>query len=117
MKEYPKVHRRLHSILLEFAPPIQNASMKPLRMVLDFDELGEVSGIEIINLAVQTSLGSHRLAKKAAGSNTILKCSYDDESDSLYLRLKTTRSIDQKALQGSIIVDRDGQILAMRADW
>jgi uncharacterized protein YuzE len=67
-------------------------------MVLDFGEQGEVVGIEVINLSIQARIGGHRFIERATGSNTVLRCSYDAEADSLYLKLKAARSVDQKAL-------------------
>jgi hypothetical protein len=81
MKGYPKVRREQQSILLEFAPPVQNVLTKPLRMVLDFGEQGEVVGIEVINLSIQARIGGHRFIERATGSNTVLRCSYDAEAD------------------------------------
>ena len=69
--------------------------------VLDYDQFLNVIGVEIINLELQAG-DPHRY-------------SYDSDTDSFYLKLSSDRSFDQKAVYGKIILDKDGQIVSLRA--
>jgi uncharacterized protein YuzE len=87
-------------------------------MILDFDQGGDVLGVEIINLALKTgknSLGvlSHCLPTKGEG----LKYSYDKAADAFYLRLSSGRSLAQKSVKGTLLLDAGGQMLGLTAEW
>jgi len=118
MVGYPRISKKDRSLVVEFVPGEKQRSERSLKMVLDFGEFGEIVGIEVINLVLQAGkncLGIINQSVRTDGGE--LKCSYDEEADSFYLRLKAGRSIDQKAVQGSMVLDNNGHILALNAEW
>jgi uncharacterized protein YuzE len=118
MEDYPQVREEDGSLSVEFAPVVKRSTGQPLKMVLDFGQFGEVVGIEVLNLifeAGKNSLGIIGQSVRTDGDG--MRYSYDEDSDSFYLRLKAGKSVDQKALQGSMFLDDAGQILGFSAEW
>jgi uncharacterized protein YuzE len=118
MEDYPQVREKEGSLLVEFAPDAKRSAAQPLKMVLDFDELGEVVGIEIINMLLKTGKNSLNVINQSVWTDGDGRgYSYDEDSDSFYLRLKDGRSVEQKAVQGSMFLDDAGKILGLSAKW
>jgi len=118
MENYPLIQVNDRSLSVEFSANVKLSTTHPLDMALDFDEAGEVVGIEILNLVFEAGkncLGIIGQTVRADGYG--LKYSYDEDSDSFYLRLKAGLSFDQKAVHGSMCRDVRGQIVAFSATW
>lgn len=87
----------------------------PADAVLDFNGLGNVIGIEILSL---THIAGSRVLEKFAGhrisypDGTIL--TYDEEADAFSLQLTEERSLDQRAVECNILLDREGHLVALR---
>lgn len=81
MNQYPNIVREDDKLDVVFSSPDASRPEVKVRCVLDFDQFGEVAGIEILNLKDQA--GSRcldvveALKEPAAG----LRHSYDDEVD------------------------------------
>jgi len=87
-------------------------------MVLDLDDAGKIIGIEILNLLFYA--GEHGLdlikhVLRTKGEE--LRYSYDEDSDSFYLRLRSGRSIEQNPIQGALIFNDKRQIVSLSAQW
>lgn len=117
MQQYPQVHEKMGSLLIGFAPVAGQTSEINLRIVLDFSEHGEVIGVEILNLVLETKNFGRRMIEQLTRDGGRVKSSYDEESDSLYLRLADARSRDQRAMEGSLLFDVDGKLLRLSANW
>jgi uncharacterized protein YuzE len=118
MEEYPRVHEKQGSLLVEFGSGMEESTQQPLRMVLDFGQWGEVMGIEILNLAFELGKNCLRAISDSVptdGEST--RYAYDDESDSFSLTLRVGRSSDQKAVDGCVFLDKTGAIIAMSMNW
>ena len=86
-----------------------------MRFVLDFDQFGEVVGIEILNLKDQAGnrcLG--KLEKVLMSSVRGLRYSYYDDTDSFYLYLSEEDCPDQRAVDGVLILNNKGEIVGLR---
>lgn len=118
MEDFPRVTQTTKSFFVEFGPHASTATGRPLGMVLDFDRHNALVGIEILNLTFEAGGKSLDIISRSVRTDGDgLRYSYDADSDSFYLRFKTERSADQKAVQGLMLCDGDGQIVALRADW
>ncbi len=118
MEEYPRLHEEDASLVVQFTSGMEESTPHPLRVVLDFGQSGEVVGIEIINLAFELGkncLGavSESVPKNGEG----MRYGYDEESDCFYLRLRTGRSLNQKAVDGAVFLDSRGEMVALNANW
>ncbi len=106
------------SLFVEFAHVAKQSAGQPLKMVLDFGQGGEVLGVEIINLALKAGRNSLRTIDESVRTQgSGLRYSYDEDSDSFYLRLKAGKSADQKAVEGVMFRDDEGRIIALNAEW
>ena len=87
-----------------------------IELVLDFDQNGEVIGIEIINLkwfGGQNSLPvEERLSLPV---ETQINFSYDDEADAAYIRILEASSKKQRAVEGWLEINSNGQLVGVRA--
>jgi uncharacterized protein YuzE len=116
MSTYPRFDAQDHAFAAEFGPGVKWSDCRPVRMVIDLGEDAAVLGVEILNLTSQLGANCLRLVEEACTGTYDCSYSYDQESDSFYLRLGSGRSIDQKALDGCVVQGADGQILGMRAE-
>jgi uncharacterized protein YuzE len=118
MEEYPRVHEEQDSLVVEFPPKVNETSRQRLRMVLDIGQSGGVIGVEIINLAFEA--GENCLAVIGGSVSRCgdgVRYSYDEESDSFYIRLRQGRSQGQRALDGTVSLDERGAIIGLTAIW
>jgi uncharacterized protein YuzE len=89
----------------------------PVPFVLDFDGMGQLIGIEILNL--KDHAGSACLARLSEDIRIYpepISFSYDDEADAFYLRIRDGRSIDQQPVMGRVELDSAGHIVGFEAD-
>ena len=91
-----------------------------VEMVLDFDEEGQVFGLEILGLTYQTSKSALKLIS-ACGESADFRQVYDAENDALYAALPSMsqygRSISQLAVDGELSLRTDGAIVKIAVDW
>jgi uncharacterized protein YuzE len=117
MTDYPRVIEDVGSISIELAPGVESSRAQPLQVVLDFDQDGVV-GIEVINIQFElgvNALGIVRNVLPTDGDGP--KYAYDKTCDSIYVRLRPGRSLDQKTVGASTFLDRVGRVVALRAAW
>ena len=115
---YPHVCQDDGKLTVDFAPRPTTVKCLPLWMNLDFDGLGGVVGIEIVNLISDThqnALDTIVLAIPTIGQG--LTQTYDEECDCFYLRLSTRTSRDQKRVGGQAYLDGEGRLVALHASW
>jgi hypothetical protein len=118
MGDYPLVRVKENSLRVSFAPNAKGSSPRPLDMVLDFGQWGDVTGIEVINLLFQ--MGKNCLgivAERVPTEGEPLRYAYDEACDCFYLHLRTGRSFDQKTVQGLALLDEDGRITELGVEW
>lgn len=78
--------------------------------VLDFDLFGELIGIEILNYKFVTGLKNLSFEHTNKG---IVRISFDEQADALYLKILNERSSDQETANGNIIVDSRGKLIRL----
>jgi hypothetical protein len=116
MHEYPRV-REGQKIIVEFAAITGQSETKSLEMVLDFGELGDVKGIEIIGLKFALGKSCLRtITETTPGNRAGIAYCYDESCDCFSLRLKDGHSWNQKAVYGEAVLEK-GAIVAMSAAW
>lgn len=114
---YPQVHGENGSLFVAFGQVEERSSGRPLSMTLDKDQDGAILAIEVINfLLIAGSNSLETIRKVVSEEGKELKYSYDEDSDSFYLRLKPGRSVEQSTVQGSMFFDREGTIVALSTD-
>jgi len=117
MSTYPWFDARHHAFVAEFGPGVKWSDCQRVHMVRDLGEDSAAIGVEILNMASQLGTNCLRLVEQACVGSHEGRYSYDEESDSFYLRLGAGRSIDQKSVDGCVVQDDDGRILGIRAEW
>ena len=114
MNDFPKVLKDSRSFRIEFSPSIVTSKEKLIEMVLDFDQFGEIIGVEIINLLLHVGEnGLGIISNVIPNDGTGIRYSYDRECDSFYLKIKSDRSVDQIEVEGLALLDKDGQIFCL----
>lgn len=82
--------------------------------VLDFDGMGNVIGVEIIDF--RFLVGEQVLAGFAMGSTNFsdgTKFRYDEEADAFYLSLMEGKSLDQRVEECRVLLDRCGRFTGL----
>jgi len=104
--------------VVEFASKPGQTKCRQIEMVLDYNELGCVIGMEILGLvfgAGKDCLGLIGATVPARGD--VVKYSYDEDCDAFYLRLRMGRSLRQGVVQGTACFDSGGRIISLSAKW
>lgn len=117
MRQYPKILCHPYKLEVALYPYGELQKLVNVEFVLDINYLKNVTGIEILNL--KTSAGKHCLEFLESYEELVdsgLRYSYDDESDSFYLEISDEASIDQKAVNGTLILNELGQIIGFMAE-
>ena len=119
MDKYPRFYESRDSVVVEFIPrPVHPADLRAVRMVLDLGASGEVLGIEIISLKFHAGSRCLEIIEKALPTlGETLRYAYDESCDCFSLQLRAGRSADQKSLDGDLLLDSDGRIIGIRAQW
>lgn len=87
-------------------------------VILDFDLLGALVGIEIIGIRDSVGVKEASMLKSAlSGLPKAISSSYDEKADAFYLAVSGERSGDQRAADGTFIFEPDGGLLAIFARW
>lgn len=117
MSRFPSIQEEGTTIRVDFGPSPSSSIKAFCEFVLDYNAMGNVIGIEIINLrlhAGQYALGTiNRCLRRGLATMTY---AYDDESDSFYLQFEKVASVDQKAVDGVMTLNQRGEIVSMFAD-
>ncbi len=117
MSLYPNIVREDEKLDVVFSSPDVSRPEITVRCVLDFDQFGDVLGVEILNLKDQAGSSCLDVVEEVLkGSVTALRYSYDDEVDAFYLRMSEGQSVDQKAVDGVLVLNDKGQIASLRID-
>ena len=99
------------------APEAEAFTTVSTECVLDVTGMGDVIGIEILNLAHSTGQrapGSQGLA--TLGSGERVTWSYDQEADAFYVSLRKDRSLDQRCARCSIEGTKDGRLVSVTVE-
>jgi uncharacterized protein YuzE len=117
MSLYPNIVREDEKLDVVFSSSDVSRPEITVRCVLDFDQFGDVLGIEILNLKDQAGSRCLDVVEEVLkGPVTDLRYSYDDEVDAFYLRMSEGQSVDQKAVDGVLVLNDKGQIASLRID-
>jgi uncharacterized protein YuzE len=82
--------------------------------ILDLDGFKNVIGVEILALTEIAGCDClNEIEENVPAEGDGLRYSYDAESDSFYLQLSNEASKDQIALDGILVLDRAGAIVAL----
>ena len=85
--------------------------------VLDFNSENEVIGVEIINLrAIAGPSALSDYAWKPEKPNKEMRVSYDEDADAFYVSLSSERSINQGAVDGTLVLDSAGCVVRIECD-
>jgi uncharacterized protein YuzE len=114
---YPRFCDSDHSFSAEFAPGTQRPGGDSVRMVIDVGSEAEVLGVEILDVKAQLGASSLKVIEQLPQRDGRDCYAYDEDSDSLYLRVRSGRSVDQVAVDGIVVCDDDGRLVEVRAEW
>jgi uncharacterized protein YuzE len=92
-------------------------STVPTECVLDVTGLGDVVGVEIVNLTHSTGRrapGARGVA--TLGSGERVSWSYDLEADAFYVSIKDDRSLDQRCARCSVGGTKDGRLVQVTVE-
>src|SRR5271163_1993901 len=118
MKDYPHVREDAGSVAVEFAPGGEHSNPRPLEVVLDFGQRGEVVGIEILNLVFEAAKACLGISSGSVPTESEgLRYAYDEGCDAFRLQLRGGRSFHQKTVIGSMLLDAGGRITGLSAKW
>ena len=118
MVSYPNIVQSNNSIEIIVSPYNEYTKHLDIELILDFNQFHDVVGIEILNLKIEAGeFCLEEVANVISSAKKGLSYSYDEESDSFYLRITDERSIDQEAVDGKLILDRKGQIVGFKAEF
>lgn len=95
-------------------PGVEATTTVPTECVLDVTGLGDVIGVEIVNLAHNTGWrvpGSRGMA--TLGSGERVSWSYDQEADAFYVAIKEDRSLDQRCVRCAVGGTKGGQLVSV----
>lgn len=119
MKTNPPLRATIKSdpkgIQVRFAPEGESSiRVIPVRVVLDFDRFGTITGIEIINL--RHVAGKNALPPEGGSlAGEPVRFTYDAEADAAYLSLEDERSTDQRSVDGWLEIGADGHLVGIGA--
>jgi len=103
-------------LVFEVRPSAGVEQTQPIRGVLDLSGVGEVVGLEIINLR---DIGGKELLRGCdlgvVEGTPEWRCAYDPEADAFALSVKGARSLDQRAVPCLLVKDRGGHLLRIEA--
>ena len=117
MSTFPSTEQDESKICVNFEPTLNSSRKSSCEFVLDYDAMGNVIGIEIINLKLHAGPNSLGAIDRSLRSTLArMNYNYDDDSDCFYLQLAKDASIDQKAVDGVMTFNQEGEIIALSAD-
>ncbi len=111
-----RINTKDEECLIEFSNLLEIEKEIPSDFVLDYDQFKNVIGVEILNLELHAGKNCLKKVDRCIQSTGApYKYSHDKDTDSFYLNLSKEPSFDQKAVDGKIVVDKKGQIIALKA--
>jgi hypothetical protein len=112
--DYPRVQRTSDSLVVEFSPKASDDKAAQMPMVLDFNRFGDIIAIEMISIKhyggpnLFQALDLHEINEASD-----IRFTYDDTCDSSWLVLDKDRSLDQRCVDGRLMINRSGQLVAI----
>lgn len=113
---YPEVLTTSEILQVDICTYGNGSKVIETEIILDINQFREVIGLEILNLKLEagkTCLNQIKENIKATVGSR--RYSYDEDSDSFYLQLANESSVDQKAVIGTLTLNREGEIVALSA--
>lgn len=122
--EYPLVQKSPDFLVLEFASRTPKDRLAQMPMVLDFDRFGNVIAIELISIKhyggphLFDALGLRKTDEVSEIRFTYdevseIRLTYDDTCDSSWIVLEKDRSLDQRCVDGRLVINRLGHLVAV----
>lgn len=99
------------------APALETTTTVPTECVLDVTDLGDVTGVEIINLAHDTGQrapGSRGVASLNTGER--VGWSYDKEADAFYVSIGEHGTVDQRDARCTVGGSNDGLLVSVTVE-
>jgi uncharacterized protein YuzE len=113
---YPLVNKAKDKIVVEFVPRDRlGLTSIEIPLVVDFDLNGDVIGIEALNLCFYAGRSIQGKGDRSGSESGRIRLTYDDEVDALYLRIDDGRSLRQRRVNGNLLIDADGRLIAIEA--
>jgi uncharacterized protein YuzE len=85
-------------------------------MVLDIDRYGNVIGVELISIRYYGGPDLfHGVDWQAINTMSGIWFTYTDSDDVLYVKLEQDRSLDQRCVNGRLLIDASGSLAAIEA--
>lgn len=78
---------------------------RPIEVICDVDEFGELTGIEALDFKATTSVAQLLVPAPSIETGEPCRISYSEASDALYFELRQTRPRDQRATSAMAIFD------------
>ena len=97
--------------------PVEETATVPTECVLDISGLGDVIGVEIINLehtTGQRAPGSRGMALLSSGER--VRWSYDQASDAFYVSISDSRSLDQRSAHCTVTGTNAGYLASVTVE-
>ena len=117
MTSFPSINFNESSVTITFFPLGTDGTTRFIDFVLDFDQFGQLIGIEIINLKFYCGEVRLKLIEQSIEKNAgKLRYTYDVECDAFYLRLNEGTSTNQKAVEGTVNLNGN-EIVSLSAGW
>jgi len=101
---YPAITKNEHSIVIQFSGAEVIRKCDEMEFILDINQNNEVFGIEIVNLKYLTHCVGVAL-NETQNSVSEVDFNYDNSSDVLSIWFPKSRSINQKSVIGSVLLD------------
>ena len=112
---YPKVLTTDENLQVDICPYGSETKVIETEFILDFNQYREIIGIEILNLKLEAGRTCLNKIKENIKTVENIRYSYDEETDSFYLKLVSDRSIDQEAVIGKLTLNTEGEIVSLGA--
>lgn len=116
MNDYPKIINNANCYEVILAYYVEDDSyLKNIEFILDYNNLHDIIGIEIINFKDRVGNNSlEKIQKVLGGSSHPIKYSYDNNTDCFYLQIADENSFDQEAVDGIVVLNENRSIISFR---
>ncbi|PIE01343.1 MAG: hypothetical protein CSA81_12230 [Acidobacteria bacterium] len=109
---YPKISINSNELQIYVCEKTVCFTEKDVEFVIDFNGYGDVVGLEILNLRLETGASFLNKIRDSFDRTTkSISYSYDKESDSFYLKLAEDASSAQRAVDGLLLLNSTGEII------
>jgi uncharacterized protein YuzE len=112
------VRRESDKLIVAFQPLTEvKTRLVDVGLVLDFNEYGDVNGIEIISIKHYGGPNLFEGCEHAPINSRVgTRFSYDEEEDAFSLELEEGSSPNQKAVDGKLVLDPEGRLVGLEAE-